>query len=105
MALIYKITNKITNICYIGKTTRTIKTRMKEHHKDCEEYKGSNIPLYNAVKKYGWNSFTVEIIEDDIPNNLIDEKERYYIKLFDSYKNGYNGTLGGDGGRTSSKLK
>jgi hypothetical protein len=25
------------------------------------------------------------------------EKEKYYIKLYDSYNNGYNMTLGGEG--------
>lgn len=104
MALIYKITNKITKENYIGKTTRTLSVRLAEHKRDCDKYTGNNIGLYNAIQKYGWDEFEIEVIEDNIDNNLINQKEQYYIQLFDSYRHGYNGTSGGDGGRTSSKL-
>lgn len=104
MALIYKITNKYTGTAYIGKTTRTIEVRLQEHHRDCEKYENSNIPLYNAIQKYGWDSFDIELIETNIPNDMIDEKEQFYIAYYDTYNNGYNATRGGDGGRTSSKL-
>ena len=43
-------------------------------------------------------------MEDNIPQEELNTKEKYYIALFDTYSNGYNCTLGGDGGRTSSKL-
>jgi hypothetical protein len=46
----------------------------------------------------------VDIVEENISNSLINEKEKYYISLYDTYHNGYNATEGGDGGRTSSKL-
>lgn len=107
MALIYKITNKINNQSYIGKTIRPLSIRYKEHQKDCVKYlknKKNTIPLYNAVNVYGWDNFTIEIIEENIPEEKINEKEQYYINYFDSYYNGYNATFGGDGGRTSSKL-
>ena len=50
-----------------------------------------------AIKKYGWDNFTHEIIETNI-QTLEDAKEReiYWIDYFDSYKNGYNSTIGGD---------
>ena len=92
---------------YIGKTSRTFKTRYEEHQRDFLKYIKNNettIPFYNALKKYGWDNFAHEIIEKDIPNDKIDEKEKYYIHYYDTYNNGYNATLGGDGGRTSSKL-
>ena len=104
MALIYKITNKYTGTSYIGKTIRTIEVRLQEHHRDCQKYENSNIPLYNAIQKYGWDSFDIEIIEKDIPDILIDEKEQFYIAYYNTYNNGYNATKGGDGGRTLSKL-
>lgn len=105
MAIIYKITNTITGETYIGKTIRTVDVRLAEHKRDCQKYSGKNIPLYNAVQKYGWDSFTVGIVEENISNSLINEKEKYYISLYDTYHNGYNATEGGDGGRTSSKLQ
>jgi len=78
MALIYKITNKINNQSYIGKTIQPLKVRYQEHHQDCAKYlknQKTSIPLYNAVNIYGWDNFTIEIIEDNIPNKLINEKE------------------------------
>lgn len=107
MALIYKITNKINGQAYIGKTIRSLQVRYNEHQRDCKKYLNTNkksIPLYNAVGTYGWDNFVLEIIEDNIPAEEIDAKEQYYIHFYDTYKNGYNATLGGDGGRTSSKL-
>lgn len=107
MALIYKITNKINGQSYIGKTIRTLQVRYNEHQRDCIEYlnsKKTTMPLYNAVGVYGWDNFTIEAIETNISENEINQKEQYYIKLYDTYYNGYNATEGGDGGRTSSKL-
>ena len=104
MGLIYKITNKINNCIYIGKTIRSLEVRIAEHKRDSLKYNGQNIALYNAVQKYGWDNFTIEVVEDNIPQEKIDEKEQYYIDKYNSYTEGYNCTLGGDGGRTSSKL-
>lgn len=108
MGCIYKITNKINQKIYIGKTSREPELRWKEHlqyatHQP-ERY---NTPLYLAMRKYGINNFHFEIVED----NILDEqelnlKEQKYIQLYKSmsHQNGYNIVLGGDGGRTSSKL-
>lgn len=104
MALIYKITNSLTDMSYIGKTTRTLQIRINEHKRDCKNYSGTTIPLYNAIQNYGWDNFSIEILEDNILNSDIDEKEKYYIKKYNTYYNGYNATEGGEGGRTSSKL-
>lgn len=109
MALIYKFTNKINGQAYIGKTIRPLYVRYNEHRRDCKKYlkddKNNNIPLYNAVGSYGgWHNFTLEIIEKDIPLEEIDKKEQYYISFYNTYNDGYNATLGGEGGRTSSKL-
>lgn len=94
MAFIYKITNDINQRIYIGMTERTIKERFKEH---CQEYKRERAekrPLYSAMKKYGIEHFHVELVEEtDNP----EEREQYWIKFYNSYKEGYNATLGGDG--------
>ena len=51
--------------------------------------------IEQAIKKYGWENVRHEIIEDGIDEELVDEKERYYINLYDSVKKGYNTSLGG----------
>lgn len=50
-----------------------------------------------AIRKYGAESFIVEEIEQ-CKNNKLDERERYWISYYDSYKNGYNLTTGGQFG-------
>ena len=93
MAYIYKITNNINNKIYIGKTEFDIQKRFKEHCRDSKkEYK--NRPLYNAMNKYGIEHFKIEEIEEC---NNPEERERYWIEYYNSFKNGYNATLGGDG--------
>ena len=61
--------------------------------------------FYNAIKKYGWDNFHHEIIgvvEAETKEQLVldlDEWEKYYIWLYDSFYNGYNLTTGGNSGR------
>ena len=48
------------------------------------------------MKKYGVNNFFIELIEE-CDDNIINEREIYWINFYDSYYKGYNSTLGGDG--------
>ena len=50
--------------------------------------------LYKAFRKYGVENFTFEEIEE-VENDLLDEREKYWISFYDSYYNGYNSTIGG----------
>lgn len=88
--LVYKITNTINNKCYIGITTRTLEQRFEEH---CE----SNSAIGKAIKKYGREHFVKEIIEYANNRDELMNLEIKYIAKYDSYKKGYNQTLGGDG--------
>lgn len=51
--------------------------------------------FYNAIKKYGWNSFKHKILKEHLNEESASYWEKYYIKEFDSYYNGYNATEGG----------
>lgn len=94
MGFIYKITNKINSKIYIGQTSGTIEKRFKEHIKQSKY--NDTFHLYRAMRKYGIENFEIEEIEE-CEDSLLSQKEKYYIKYFDSYKNGYNMTIGGDG--------
>jgi hypothetical protein len=48
------------------------------------------------MKKYGIENFTIQEIESVSVDN-INERERYWIEYYQSFKNGYNATIGGDG--------
>lgn len=96
MGFIYKITNRINGKAYIGKTTLTIKERFNQHKQDYKKEKDKNRPLYRAMNKYGIDNFIIETI-GEYDDKILDEKEKEYIQFFNTYKNGYNATLGGDG--------
>lgn len=88
---IYKITNKINNKIYIGQSI-DIKRRWSEHKSRANEKDTNcyNKPLYRSIRKYGIENFNFEIIEECKVEEL-NEKEKYYIQLFNSLiPNGYN---------------
>lgn len=92
----YKITNKVNGKSYIGKTTKTVQERWKEHLKEVGKERCANRPLYRSIKKYGASSFIVETLEE-VPLEHLSKREIYWIEHFHTYGNGYNATLGGDG--------
>ena len=93
---IYKIVNDINDKVYIGKTTKGIESRFKKHIEDSKRRDKENRPLYRAMNKYGVEHFNIEVIEFCSVEDL-EIREQYWIKEYDSYSNGYNATLGGDG--------
>lgn len=46
------------------------------------------------MRKYGVENFTVELVEE---TSTPEEREKYWIEYYGSFKNGYNATIGGDG--------
>lgn len=100
---IYIIKNYINDKVYIGQTTMTVRERFITHMKPSICKRTSTRKLYNAINKYGRENFYYEILEENVPLEKLDEKEIFYINQYDSYKNGYNSTPGGDG-RTINKL-
>ena len=94
MAYIYKITNRVNDKIYIGKTYLNPDQRFKQHCNESKKSEKKNRPLYSAMNKYGVENFIIETIEEtDSP----EEREKYWIEYFGSFKNGYNATIGGDG--------
>ena len=94
---IYKITNNINHKIYIGQTINSIERRFKQHL-SCARNNTSG-HLYFAMRKYGLENFTIEILEKTNVTNL-NEREKYYITLFNSTdpKIGYNILNGGGNG-------
>ena len=97
---VYKITNLINQKIYIGISKNCWKRwsdhRAKAIHSPKKEDK--NKALYRAMRKYGVENFSFEIIEE-LPDATIEElkeAEIKWISYYDSYKKGYNETKGGD---------
>lgn len=88
---IYKITNLVNGKFYIGQSTH-IKQRFKEHrdsiNRKPDDPRGQG-PLYDDMRKYGLENFTFEILEE-CPIEKLDEREEYYIALYDAVNKGYN---------------
>ncbi len=95
---IYKLTNKVNGKCYIGQSVDTHR-RYLDHkntafniNSGCYDY-----PLYRAIRKYGIDNFDFQVLEE-CPQNILNEKEKYYISIYNSYNNeyGYNQGPGGE---------
>ena len=93
MTGIYKITNKINGMCYIGQSI-DIEQRWRKHKNYPLKY--SKYPLYQAFEQFGIENFVFEVLEECKIQEL-DEKEKEYIKKFNSFNAGYNQTQGGSG--------
>lgn len=94
---IYKIENKINGHIYIGQSVH-IERRWQDEIRRASnpEDISYNYPLSLALRKYGVDNFDFSVLEECSAEEL-DEKECYYIHQYNSYYNGYNQTLGGDG--------
>lgn len=92
---IYKITNKINNKAYVGQSI-DIYTRWTTHINLLNTNKHHNEYLQNEWNIFGEENFYFNILEE-CNVNILDERERYYIILFDSINNnnGYNFATGG----------
>ena len=89
--IIYKITNKVNNMSYIGQTRFTLEFRWRQH-----QHKKDNTFFHNALRKYGIENFSIEILEECNVKDL-DSREIFYIAKYNTFKEGYNLTLGGGG--------
>lgn len=95
---IYKITNIKTGKVYIGKTTKSLNDRLQGHINNAD--KGNNFKLSLAIRKYGKENFIIEQIDFAETRDELNEKEVYYISEYKSLEDGYNMTIGGEGGNT-----
>ena len=103
---IYKVTNTVNGMVYIGKTKRDIERRWKQHCDDARS-KGTynKFKLQEAIKEFGAEHFTVEQIDVAATNEEANKKEIYWIAHYDSVNNGYNTSIGGKNGANRKRVK
>lgn len=95
--IIYKAENLINGKLYIGQTTSSLNKRASEHFKKSLN-KNSKSVFHTAIRKYGKENFKFSIIRFCFSKEELNEKEKYYIKKYNTISpNGYNLTPGGDG--------
>lgn len=88
---LYKHTNLINGKCYIGITCQTPEQRWRSGlgYKDQSKF-------YGAILKYGWNSFSHEILYKNLSQEEAYNLEKKLIAEYDSIENGYNIQQGGE---------
>ena len=97
---IYAIRNKITKHIYIGESLN-VGVRWNNHIEDLETEKHHSYKLQQEWNEYDASNFAFKIIEDLTPSkDMKYEKGRvkvtllcrelYYIKKYDTIKNGFN---------------
>ena len=94
MGVIYILTSP-SGKRYIGQATNFEK-RMKTHRYNINDKKCCNYAIYRGIRKYGWENFKKEIVLICNEEHL-DMYEKKFISIYDTYRNGYNMTIGGNG--------
>ena len=91
--VIYRYYNRVNGKSYVGQTTNF--NRRERAHTNGN---GSNSrTLHNAIKKYGKDAFVVEILEEDVPEELLNKLEILHIRFWNCVSpKGYNLTSGGE---------
>lgn len=103
---IYKFENNINHKVYIGQAI-DLKERYKKHCKNIKDINHQE-DLYQALREYGLQNFSYNVLEEYefFDQDLLNQKEKYYINLFNSLKpNGYNMIPGGTNGAGLAKGK
>jgi len=90
MGIIYCIHSLSTGKKYIGQTIEKMQRRVLRHFRTINETK-----ISRAIQKYSKYDFVYGIVEEVEDKNLLDEREQYWIKYYDSIDNGFNIKEGG----------
>ena len=98
LLFIYKATNLINGKIYIGKTVNSLKKRITQHKSDALS-RNSQMVIHRAIRKYGWDNFRWEIIDELRDNEELCKRESYWISHYNSTQPsiGYNSTDSGEG--------
>lgn len=102
---IYKVTNSVNKMIYIGKTKRDVLVRWKQHCQDAKTpWKRSR--LHEDIIKHGADNFTLEIIDEAQTDEEACEKEIFWINYYHCiFPEGYNVSKGGKNGGNYVKIK
>lgn len=106
--IIYKATNIINNKIYIGQTTQTLDKRRKAHERAYKYKSSKEMIIAKAIKKYGKENFTWEIIDTATSLDELNQKEEYWINKLNSLAEngyGYNDKRGGNNHKHSERTK
>lgn len=93
---LYTVTNSINEKKYVGKTYSTLKERWADH---VQKSKHRRNKFGKAIDDLGHSNFQIHLI-GQFEEGELEHQEQLLISKLDTYRSGYNSTLGGDGFRT-----
>lgn len=99
---IYKITNNVNGMVYIGRT-RCVYKRWREHCRDARRGR-TDCKLFAAIREYGSENFAIDTIDHAITKEEADEKEVFWIREYNAIEEGYNTSPGGRAGGNRKKV-
>jgi len=91
--VIYRHTYTGDGRSYIGQSIYSEEVRTRGHLKSKD-----STYFHQAIRKYGWENFTTDILHENIDSMYLDDWEMYYISIYETFgRNGFNLTAGGRG--------
>lgn len=102
---IYKIVNDINDKVYVGQTIKTLVQRFQKHCSYSDDV-NHTMAIKKAIHKYGRDHFKIVLLEElsDCNQEVLNEREIYWIAYYSAYTKGYNLTKGGQGCGHPQKL-
>lgn len=103
---IYMYQNVINGQRYIGQAIDLARRKKDHKTRAFNEFQGNNeynSVIHQAFRKYGYDNFEYSILEE-CEISLLNERERYWIAYYNSYKAGYNCDEGGNTARHFCKF-
>jgi len=101
---VYLLMNTVTQKKYVG-ITRTSLNRRWTSHKSSAKNTKHNHKLPNAIRKYGVDVWNMIPLEEGLTLHQATEREKVLISEMDTYKSGYNSSIGGESYGYTKKVK
>lgn len=100
------MTNKTNGKVYVGQTSAKYVSQRMGKHRTCAK-EGKDTFFYRAIRKYGWKSFEVNLLDKVASKDESDNLEKMWIVLLDARNRncGYNTKAGGEGARHAQSTK
>lgn len=96
--VVYIHKNILNGKVYVGQTCN-----LSERWRNNGKNYFNSIKFYNAIKKYGWDNFTHEVVYSNLNKQAADKLEKELIHKYNSIEEGYNLKEGGSRGELSTK--
>jgi len=100
VALIYRVDNREAGLTYVGQTILPLEDRWKAHVAYAwwviKHLPEKDTHFARAIRKHGHEAFAPSIVEE-VPDELLNEREIHWIAALGTFEEGYNSTRGGGG--------